>query len=98
MLHGKRTDYMHPFMDRTNQETTLEAIERVVSIGLEPLKAWYGRVRKDTHPGTFGDSGSELAGSVAYLATGGKVMKQFADEDEPKFEIARRLGIEVNWV
>lgn len=98
MRHGNPTDYMHPFMDRPNRETKAEAVERVVAIGLEALKAWYSRTRHDTHPDTFGATGSALADSVCFMATGGEVRREFADETAPRFEAARRLGIEINWV
>lgn len=97
MRYGKTTDYEGSFLDRINRETTDEAIDRVVSIGLAPLCSWWERVKGDTSPATFGATSHDFTADVAYLASGGAVARSLADESAPRFVAARRLGAAINW-
>lgn len=97
MRYGKPTDYENPFLDLVNRETTQEAIDRVVAIGLNSLCDWWERVKGDTSPATYGATSYDFTSDVAYLAAGGAVARSLADESAPRFEAARRLGVDINW-
>jgi hypothetical protein len=97
MTYGNDKDYQPPFSD-VRGETPGEAIGRVVAIGAPALTAWWARVKDDTSPGTYGETGHEFAGSVAYISSGGRVARRHADKFAPRFEAARLLGVEINWV
>jgi len=97
MRHGIKSDYTAPFQD-VSGETAGESVKRVVAIGIGPLLEWWGRVKHDTSPGTFGATGHELASSVAYIVAGGQVARRFANESAPHHKAARQLGAEINWV
>ncbi len=97
MQHGNPTDYKSPFLDLINRETTQEAIDRVVAIGLKPLRDWWERVKGDTSPATFGVTSYDFTSDVAYIVSGGRVARHLADESAPRFVAANRLGATINW-
>ena len=75
MKNGNDADYLPPFTDLGPSETDVDAVDRVVAIGLPALLEWWGRVKRDTAPETYGATYTEFAGSVAYIAAGGGVSR-----------------------
>lgn len=78
MRHGKPSDYEPPFRDgphgswREPSPLWDAEVSRVVGIGRAELQAWWERVKRDTSPGTFGQTDHEFTSAVAfYLANGG---------------------------
>ncbi len=75
MNHGKKSDYAAPFIDIERGGNLQRDIDRVVSIGHEPLLSWWERIKTDTSPSTYGQTNHEFTSGVAYLIAGGKVSR-----------------------
>lgn len=69
MRHGNPTDYAAPFLD-VCIETPEETADRIAGIGRDRLLAWWERTKRDTHPGSYGqtdhDRASWIAATLAY--------------------------------
>lgn len=63
-LYGLPTDYEAPFVD-VYRNTPEQEADRIVGIGAARLLAWHERTRRDTHPGTYGQTDHELTAWIA---------------------------------
>ena len=96
MQHGRSSDYQAPFRDRINAPREDE-IARVAGIGKVELLAWWDRVKSDTSPATYGQTGHDFTSTVAYLVMGGPVSRRVYGDTDAGIRACRALGVEPNF-